>query len=345
MRLASYVSLLFLLLCSLSPQAWARVIRKTVKMPNTNAWIPLGRAVVVHGKVGTVNITARLTYPYHKRSIRHFKTNEELPEANIQIGYVQDDEWERFSDELDCNRRQETYRFHGRFQVPLDGNWSRGYQIGFDAPVRTKIWYVVIEDCLDNVLHQFNRDLPKLELRAVILNDHSHFQQEDAWMVELHFFALVVFVAFLGSSLFGYYQLNKRVESQDAPVILLVTAILFELLEIIFKLIHYSAYAYDGEGLVVMDVFSVIAQVTSQFLMVTLLLLISSGWTINFDTLPDKDLYVPIGGLVLVVHLMIGGLTFVDNDDVDKHHYFAGVQGLILVMLRLGMFGLFQFWL
>ena len=164
-------------------------------------------------------------------------------------------------------------------------------------------------------------------------------------MVELHFFALVVFIVFLGSSLIGYYQLNKRVEAHDAPAILLVTAILFELLEIIFKLIHYSVYAYDGEGLVVMDVFSVIAQVTSQFLMVTLLLLISSGWTINFDTLPDKDLYIPIGGLVLVIHLMIGGLTFVDNDDIDKYHNFAGVQGLILVMLRIGMFGLFQFWL
>ena len=75
MRLSFIVPMMFLFLTYMSSMAYARVIRKTIKMPNTNAWVPLGRAVVVHRKIGTVNIYARLTYPYHKNTIKHYKSN------------------------------------------------------------------------------------------------------------------------------------------------------------------------------------------------------------------------------------------------------------------------------
>ena len=93
-----------------------------------------------------------------------------------------------------------------------------------------------------------------------------------------------------------------------------------------------------------MEVFAVIFQIISQFTVVTLLLLIASGWTITFDTVPDKDLYIPIGLVVLIVHLMMGGLVFVDRDDIDKHYDFSGVQGFVLVLLRIGIFVMFEVW-
>ena len=161
-------------------------------------------------------------------------------------------------------------------------------------------------------------------------------------MVELHFLALMIFVSILGSSLYGYYVIMRnRTESHSTPVVILLTAILFDLLEIVCKLLHYSFFAYDGQGLIALEVFAVIFQIISQFTVVTLLLLIASGWTITFDTVPDKDLYIPIGLVVLIVHLMMGGLVFVDRDDIDKHYDFSGVQGFVLVLMRIGLFVLF----
>jgi hypothetical protein len=55
----------------------------------------------------------------------------------------------------------------------------------------------------------------------------------------------------------------------------------------------------------------------------------------------DLDITVPIAIFVLVIHTLIGGLIFLDNEEHHKWHDYQGVQGVLLCVFRIIMFGAF----
>jgi uncharacterized membrane protein len=50
------------------------------------------------------------------------------------------------------------------------------------------------------------------------------------------------------------------------------------------------------------------------------------------------DIYLPIGAVVIVIHLTLAAMTYVDFDDYHKYHDFAGVQGWVLIIFKLVIF-------
>jgi hypothetical protein len=92
------------------------------------------------------------------------------------------------------------------------------------------------------------------------------------------------------------------------------------------------------------DVLSIIFQMLSQISLVFLFILISWGYTITYDDFgEDIDIYIPVGVMITVVHAMIAGLTYINNDAEDKFHDYQGIQGLIIILLRIGLFIYFLF--
>ena len=68
--------------------------------------------------------------------------------------------------------------------------------------------------------------------------------------------------------------------------------------------------------------------------------MIAFGWTITRQRLDmeDLDITLPIGCFILVLHLIIGGLMFLDSEEAHKTHYYQGVQGIMLIIFRLCMY-------
>lgn len=50
--------------------------------------------------------------------------------------------------------------------------------------------------------------------------------------------------------------------------------------------------------------------------------MLAFGWTITKDAMDmdDLDITIPIGAFVLILHALIGGLIFIDNDEHHKFH-------------------------
>ena len=57
----------------------------------------------------------------------------------------------------------------------------------------------------------------------------------------------------------------------------------------------------------------------------------------------EKDIYIILALFVLMVHLMITALTFVDDDEHHKYHDFSGIQGGIIVGLRMILFAAYSY--
>lgn len=48
-------------------------------------------------------------------------------------------------------------------------------------------------------------------------------------------------------------------------------------------------------------------------------------------------------GAIFIIHIFITALTFIDNGEHHKYHDFEGIPGLLLILIRLGIFGFFLY--
>jgi hypothetical protein len=82
----------------------------------------------------------------------------------------------------------------------------------------------------------------------------------------------------------------------------------------------------------------------SETAMSILLIQMATGWTLTFSNLDIEDsieIFIPAIILIAMVHIIIATLTFVDIDAAHKHHDFAGLQGWILVVLKVIIYAYF----
>ena len=84
----------------------------------------------------------------------------------------------------------------------------------------------------------------------------------------------------------------------------------------------------------------------SEITLSSLIMLIANGWTITYQEIDidnNLDIYLPVGAVVIVIHLTLAAMTYVDYDDYHKYHDFAGVQGWVLILFKLGIFAYYQY--
>ena len=73
----------------------------------------------------------------------------------------------------------------------------------------------------------------------------------------------------------------------------------------------------------------------------SLLMMIAHGWTIFYQDLDfdnNLEFYLPVGSVVVAVHLVLAAMTYIDFDAHHKYHDFAGIQGWVLITFKLGLF-------
>ena len=73
----------------------------------------------------------------------------------------------------------------------------------------------------------------------------------------------------------------------------------------------------------------------------SLFMLFAYGWTMSFQDIDwdnNLEFYVPVGSMMIAVHLVLAAMTYIDFDAYHKYHDYSGIQGLFLLGLRIVMF-------
>jgi len=81
--------------------------------------------------------------------------------------------------------------------------------------------------------------------------------------------------------------------------------------------LHLWFYASDGDGLMVLEILSKISQAFSEVCMSMLLFWLASGWTLTYQDIDldeNMEIYIPVMALVVMVHVLLAALTFIDID-------------------------------
>lgn len=69
--------------------------------------------------------------------------------------------------------------------------------------------------------------------------------------------------------------------------------------------------------------------------MTCLLLLIAFGWSIRFINFDDSDIFLPLGILLGVIHIVIVGLSQISEGDSYKFHDYENWAGIVLCVIRI----------
>ena len=115
---------------------------------------------------------------------------------------------------------------------------------------------------------------------------------------------------------------------------------------LLYELLHLWMYSSNGRGIPFFDIMSLISFMLAEITFSCLFIMIANGWKISFQDLDiddNLDIYIPGGILVLVANAVLAAVTYIDVDAYNKYHDYSGIQGWVLILLKLGIFG-FYLW-
>ncbi|CDW87269.1 integral membrane protein gpr180 [Stylonychia lemnae] len=259
--------------------------------------------------------------------------------------------WEQkisgFMRNLDCNELQ-SYAYL-TYQVKLEKDQPFPVENFKDLFIRDipQVWFFAIADCDKRAF--IGEDEIDFKVDLMIMNNETHFSEERQGMTLFYISAFLVFALVLGANVYKYVTDLFQYNRPDTPILLLMMSATLQIAHIFFQLIHQTVYSYNGIGIFLLDILSTLQLIISQIIMAFLFLLLSFGWTItkNNVAMEELDLIIPISCFVIIMHVIVGGLIFIDNEEHHKFHDYSGIQGFMLCFMRILLFmgfiyGLYQ---
>lgn len=179
-------------------------------------------------------------------------------------------------------------------------------------------------------MHQKSRIMPKVELHVSMMNEdgQSHFSYEDSSTLSIHIILLLAFGGLFGTTIYSYIKFNKEFERWDSPHFVIALTLLMLLGGLMFKFFHFLMFSSNGVGIPAFDIFGIISIMMADISMSTLLIMIASGWTLTFQDIDwdgNIEIYLPVGSLVVAIHLVLAAMTYIDVDAHHKYHDFSGI--------------------
>lgn len=110
----------------------------------------------------------------------------------------------------------------------------------------------------------------------------------------------------------------------------------------LLKYLGFFIYAYiSGDDYQFFDFMYLLLYSVSDSIIIVLLILLSFGWTVTFNSTKDFDLYVPLVSMLGMINVIMTTLNKVTDGDHDKYHMFDTIPAYIMVFFRLVGFGVF----
>lgn len=57
----------------------------------------------------------------------------------------------------------------------------------------------------------------------------------------------------------------------------------------------------------------------------------------------NLEIYLPVGAIVIAIHLVLAAMTYIDIDAHHKYHDFSGIQGWVFILFKLGLFAYYMY--
>ena len=147
-------------------------------------------------------------------------------------------------------------------------------------------------------------------------------------MLSLHLTLLGIYSVLFGLTISSYMWFHRTFDRYDSPLIVVMIALFLQLNGILMTTLHLWWYSSNGHGIPVFDIFGLISHMMSEITYSSLFMMLAYGWTISFQDIDwdnNLEIYLPVGSIVVAVHLVLAAMTYIDVDAYHKYHDFAGI--------------------
>jgi len=115
---------------------------------------------------------------------------------------------------------------------------------------------------------------------------------------------------------------------------LLSSAVLLELVSIVFIFIHYMTYSGNGIGVPALKTLGDILDICSQVVLMMLLVVLSKGWTITRAKIVGRNQIIIIFAIFVVVYFVIFIWGLVGVDPATTDYIYNSAPGVIILVVR-----------
>lgn len=306
----------------------AKQVTTTVTLTPENNWKYVSKFAMDIGK-GDWSIRVR-----YNRAL-----NETDEESRVKASIYLDDNWSDVLSQEVCKSKLAEAKRVKNLDVPVNGEWSKEITGTLSQKVRPHVWYFALSDCDGNL-----NGKSRFKVEITVTNPNgSHFSLEEQGLEYLYTLLLIFLSAFLYTDLRKFMRHYRLTDEIEGPLLGVCIAIVCAFSSVLVESLHLWVYSYNGRGLIVLDFMAQAFEVLSQLTLTVMMILISSGWTLKYREFPDADIYLPVSLLVGMLHVLIVGIGRVADDSYYKFSDYEGVTGLIIVIMRLGMWGWFVY--
>ena len=136
---------------------------------------------------------------------------------------------------------------------------------------------------------------------------------------------------------------NSNYQRYDNPLFITMTALCCLGLSSIFKFLYMIQYHYVGYGFILLRIQAQYIGLIAQLNLCLIFLMLAYGyWTVQQTVgAEDFNLHKYILISACLAHMAIAFAMFTDHEERHKWHDYQGPQGIILCLIRIGIYGLF----
>jgi len=174
--------------------------------------------------------------------------------------------------------------------------------------------------------------MPRINVEIEALSEDnesdSHFSYEDQGILRLHVYFLIIYGVLYSLNVYSYIQYRKTFDRYDSPHFVILISLYMQMSAILLKVIHLWIYSSNGYGFAGFDILGLICYMLAEIGLESLFMLFAYGWTLSFQDIDwdnNLEFYLPVGSIVIAVHLVLAAMTYIDVDAYHKYHDFSGV--------------------
>lgn len=264
--------------------------------------------------------------------------------VNIQLHSMMDENWDQIQAMENCHEKEKFSKLTIDMDLPTNGEWSFTHTGHLSQHTRPRVWFMVLSDCNGRIqdLSEKAKDKlwgNKLQIEMNFINTNkSHLSYEEQGLMTPYLFILFIYLVIMVLNFNILYKYYKREEEVDYPLLLINIALFVEFLALVFEILHLTIYENNGRGLFLFNLFNQIFDISAQFLIIIIFVLVGWGWTINYMNLENFEFFLPLLAFVGIIHLLIVGLSRLTDDEFTKNHDYEGFAGYLIIFLRIGLY-------
>jgi len=256
--------------------------------------------------------------------------NDAVIGKNYLILFVDTDDWYGAYHDTGLSCQQRIAKVGNRNQiVHIPHKENININESFSNVQRQHFWHMAFANCdgggisikYDGLLLQPNK------------NWNEQFSFEEIGLLEGYLFFLVVFVIFTAAHLHSMITMY-RIAPVHPILWLLSSAVLLELVSIVFIFIHYMTYSGNGIGVPALKTLGEIFDICSQVVLIMLLIVLSKGWTITRAKIVGRNQIIVIFAIFVVVYFVIFIWGLVGVDPATTDYIYNSAPGIIILVVR-----------